>query len=165
MNEPRVTHAHRARASNRAAALAWPAVLGLVAACGVETYRERLPARDLSLRWVATSGGEGVDTLPHRGRAGTLAVERAVVVDADHIRHVRLLDGADGQRVIVLETDDVGQARLRAASETHPGRRLAVVAGGRVVSAPTVRGPLTEREVHVSGPPDEIEETFGRLSR
>ena len=64
--------------------------------CGVETYRERGPAPDLSIRMVATDGQEA-EVLPRAfGDDGEmLPIARAVVVDADHIRHVRLLNAAD----------------------------------------------------------------------
>ncbi len=82
------------------------------------------------------------------------------MVDADHIRHVRLLEAADGQRILVLDVDDVGRARLFEASRSNIGGRMAIVVEGRVVAAPIIRDPLIGNEVLVSVAPDEIDRTF-----
>ena len=141
--------------------------LTLIAGCGVEQYRQRLPARDLAIRMVADEGADAAEVLPRlSGDAGEmLIVERAVVVDADHIRSVRLLDAADGARVIALDLDDVGRNRLEEASRAHVGGRMAIVAGGRVIAAPTIRNPLTESEAFVQVPPESLEAAFTAVGR
>jgi preprotein translocase subunit SecD len=139
--------------------------IGLTACLGVETYRERSPARTLAIRMVAREGQAG-ESLPRFGSgAGRIEVARAVVVDSDHIRHVRLLEAADGQRIIVLDVDDFGRARLSEASRANIGGQMAIVVEGRVVAAPTIRNPLTENEVHVLVSPDEIDRAFAAIDR
>lgn len=142
------------------------ALAAAYAGCGVEQFRERAPAQDLELRFVADEG-QRAEPLPRLGSSAetALPVETAVVVDARHIRRVRLLDGADGRRVLVLDLDDVGRARLEEASRERAGARLAVVAGGRVIAAPTIRGPLTEGEAYISVPEASLEEAFGAMTR
>lgn len=143
------------------AAIAW-----LLPAClGVETYRERGPAPSLSIRMVAEEGREG-EVLPRWSgeTSEMLAVERGEVVSAQHIRHVRLLDAADGSRVLVLDLDDTGRARLAEASSLGIGRRLAIVVEGRIVAAPTIRNALTEGEAYVQVPPDDLERAFQVMS-
>ena len=44
------------------------------------------------------------------------------------------------------------------------GDRLAIVAGGRIVAAPTIREPLTEGEAYVSVAQDDVERVFDALS-
>lgn len=142
------------------------AALALTACLGVETYRERPPARSLSIRMIATDGDEG-EVLP-RWSGETeemLVVERGVVVASENIRHVRLLEAADGSRVLVLDLDDTGRDRLAEASATHIGRRLAIVVEGRIVAAPTIRNVLTEGEAYVAVPPADLELAFEALTR
>lgn len=148
------------------AAIAWALAGTALAGCGVEQYRERLPALDLEIRFVASDGADA-EVLPRfSGPADEmLPIERAVVVDADHIRHVRLLDAAEGRRVLVLDLDDVGRARLDEASRAHIGGRLAIVAGGRVIAAPTIRNPLSEGEAYVALPAEDLEGAFRAMTR
>ena len=136
-----------------------------IAGCGVEQYRERLPAPDLQIRMVAVDG-EDAEILPRASGDASemLPIARAVIVDADHIRHVRLLDAADGSRVLVLDLDDVARARLEEASRAHVGGRLAIVARGRVIAAPTIRNPLTESEAYVAVPAAALESSFAAIS-
>lgn len=150
--------------SGARAALPW--ALMLIAGCGVEQYRERLPAPTLEIRMVASDATDA-EVLPRMGGPGDemLPIERAVVVDAEHIRHVRLLDSAEGQRVIVLDLDDVGRARLEEASRGHIGGRMAVVVGGRVIAAPTIRNPLTESEAYIAVPEPVLEPAFDAMGR
>lgn len=79
---------------------------------------------------------------------------------AEHIRHVRLLHATDGARVWVLDLDDTGRARLAEASLGRVGERLAIVAGGRIVAAPTITNPLTEGEAYIVVPPAALERAF-----
>lgn len=114
---------------------------------------------------VASDGAEA-EVLPRLGgdTSEMLAVERLVVVDADHIRSVRLLDSAEGVRVLVLDVDDLGRTRLEEASTANIGGRMAIVAEGRVVAAPTIRNPLTEGEVFVAVPAEDLERAFDAIS-
>lgn len=139
------------------------AALCLGACLGVETYQERSPARTLQIRMVVSDGQTG-ESAPRLGaRHERIEVSRRVVVDSDHIRRVRLLDAADGSRILVLEVDEVGRARLREASRANIGGRMAIMVEGQVVAAPTVRTALTESEVYVAVPVDEIEDAFLKM--
>ncbi|AKF02906.1 SecDF P1 head subdomain-containing protein [Sandaracinus amylolyticus] len=139
----------------------------LLASCafGVEQYRERPPAPSLAIRMVAVEGAEG-EVLPRwSGETDELlAVEHGVVVESRNIRHVRLLEAADGSRILVLDLDDTGRSRLHEASTLHVGRRLAIVVDGRIVAAPIIRTPLTEGEAYVAVPEPDLERAFEVLS-
>jgi len=137
-------------------------VLVLVPACGVgvEQYREGPPASDLAIRLVADDAHPAETTLPRVGTEEPIAIAGGTIVDAAQIEHVRLLDAAEGQRVIVLVLRDEGRDRLREATTDATGRRLAIVAGGHVIAAPTVRNALTESEAYVSVPAEHLEAAF-----
>ncbi len=140
-------------------------VLASIAGCGVESYRQRAPAPDLSIRMVATDGQQA-EILPRFfGTDGEmLPIVAASVVSAEHIVHVRLLDAADGDRVLVLDLDDVGRARLEEASRGNIGGRMAVIAGGRVIAAPTIRNPLTDSEAFISVPAENLGGAFDAMT-
>jgi preprotein translocase subunit SecD len=142
-------------------------VLVLLSGCrfGVEQYLQRSPAEDLSIRMVADDPGAEAELLPRLSGDENLAVETAEVISARHVRTVRLLDAADGSRVIVIDLDDAGRVRLAEASTARAGGRMAIVAGGRVIAAPTIRTPLTEGEAYVSVPPESLEAAFAAMSR
>lgn len=143
------------------------AVLALVAGCGsafgVEHYREGLPSTDLAIRFVADETHEAETTLPRLGSEEPIGLSAGTLVRAEQIEHVRLLEAAEGGRVIVLVLRDEGRDRLREATTEAAGRRLAIVAGGHVIAAPTVRGPLTESEAYVAVPEPELETAFGSM--
>jgi preprotein translocase subunit SecD len=139
--------------------------LAILAGCfGVEQYREGLPASDLAIRFVADDDHPAESTLPRIGTGEAIALTSGTVVDASQIEHVRLLDPAEGQRVIVIVMRDPGRDRLREATTDAAGRRLAIVAAGRVIAAPTIRGPLTESEAYVSVPTAHLESAFRSMT-
>lgn len=144
--------------------LGWVALLILGPSCGVEQYREARPDESLSIRWVASDEAVDAEVLPRWDEGEALAVENAVLVGAEHIDHVQLLESGDGPRIIVLDLSDVGRERLREATTDAEGRRLAIVAGGRIVAAPTIREPLTEGEAYVSVDAAFVDRAFEALS-
>lgn len=136
-----------------------------IPACGVERYREALPDITLSLRFVAEGAASDAEVLARWDEGDSLAVEHAVVIGPEHVEHVQLLEAAEGPRVIVLDLSDVGRERLREATSARVGARLAIVAGGRIVAAPTIREPLTEGEAYVVVDASHVERAFDALSR
>lgn len=140
-----------------------PALLALllsIAGCGVETYREGLPAPSIAIRFVADDAAPAVETLPRWGDGEAVAVGGVDLVGAEHIDHVQLIDGADGERILVLDLTDVGRSRLREATTDRAGARLAILVDGRVVATPTLREPLTEGEAYVRVAPEHVEAVF-----
>jgi preprotein translocase subunit SecD len=142
----------------------WLGLSASACAFGVEQYREGLPASDLAIRLVADDAHTAETTLPRIGTDEPIALAAGTIVSAGQIEHVRLLDAAEGGRVIVIVLRDVGRDRLREATEGAAGRQLAIVAGGRVIAAPTVRGPLTESEAYVAVPADHLESAFTSMT-
>ena len=139
--------------------------LATITGCfGVEQYREGLPSSDLAIRFVADDDHPAESTLPRIGTDEAIALTDGTIVDASQIEHVRLLDAAEGQRVIVIVLRDTGRDRLREATANAAGRRLAIVAAGRVIAAPTIRGPLTESEAYVSVPTAHLDGAFRSMT-
>lgn len=139
-------------------------ILAVLPGCGVEQYREALPDPSLSVRFVADGEASDAEVLERWDEGDALAVERSVVVGPEHVDHVQLLESGDGARIIVLDLSDVGRERLREATTARVGARLAIVAGGRVVAAPTIREPLTEGEAYVTVDVAHVERAFDALT-
>ena len=114
--------------------------------------------------FVAESDATAADVLERWDESAPLAVERAVVLGPEHVEHVQLLESGEGGRIIVLDLSDIGRERLREATTARVGARLAIVAGGRIVAAPTIREPLTEGEAYVVVDRARVEQAFDALS-
>lgn len=123
-----------------------------IAACGgfgVEQYREADPRSSLELRRVVGPDTADAEHLPRLHGEGTVALEPGAVLRASHVAHVQLLESGDGERLLVLQLRDEGRARLREATARDDGHQLALVADGRVIATPTVRGVLDQSEIAV----------------
>lgn len=139
-------------------------LLTSVAGCGVETYREGLPAPSIAIRFVADDVTTAEETLPRWGSGEAVAVGGPDVIGAEHVDHVQLYETGEGERILVLDLTDVGRTRLREATEGRVGARLAIVVEGQVVATPTLREPLTEGEAYVRVPPEHVEAVFEAMA-
>ncbi len=151
---------------SRTIGLTFLALLALLAAgCsfGVEHYREAAPSVDLAIRFVADDDHPAETTLT-RLDGEEIGIAAGTLVSSDQIEHVRLLEAAEGGRVIVLVLRDAGRDRLREATTDAAGRRIAIVAGGNVIAAPTVRGPLTESDAYVAVPRRDLRRAFTAMT-
>lgn len=142
------------------------ASLALVSGCGafgVEHYREGLPSADLAIRFVADDDHPAEATMA-RLDGEELGIAAGTLVASDQIEHVRLLEAAEGGRVIVIVLRDPGRDRLREATADAAGRRIAIIAGGHVIAAPTLRGQLTESEAYVAVPRRDLERAYDAMT-
>jgi len=142
--------------------------LGLLAhsACGglgVEQYVEAAPRGSLELRFVAREDRADAETFPRSFGSGSVRVEPGAVLRAAHIAHVQLVDTGDGERLLVLQLRDEGRARLREATRGADGRQLAVVADGRVIATPGIRGALDQSEIAVRVERDRVNAAYDAL--
>jgi preprotein translocase subunit SecD len=140
--------------------------LSLIAGCGafgVEHYQEALPSEDLAIRFVADDDHPAEAVLT-RLDGTEIGVATGTLVASDQIEHVRLLEAAEGGRVIVIVLRDAGRDRLREATTDAAGRRIAIVAGDHVIAAPTIRGPLTDSEAYVRVPRRDLRRAYDAMT-
>lgn len=149
----------RVRAGTARAALALLALVG----CGVETYREAAPDPSLCMRFVAEGDTPIASGLPRYDDGELVPLEEAVLIAASHIDHVQLYETGEGERLVVIDLNDVGRERLREGTTARVGARLAIIAGDRVIAAPVIREPLTEGEAYVRVPAAEVETVWAAL--
>lgn len=138
-----------------------------VSACGgfgVEQYREAEPRSTLELRRVAAADRADAERLPRLESDELVPLEPGAVLRAEHVAHVQLLESGEGERLVVLQLHDAGRERLREATSSDEGRRLALVADGRVIATPTVRGTLDQSEIAVRVPRAHVEAAYAALT-
>jgi carboxylesterase type B len=100
------------------------------------------PARLLSFHQVVQAGSAGAIALPDTA-GERLWIDPVAVIDADHIVRAELTDGAQNQTAIVFRFDGYGARRFASFTAAHVGERFAIVLGGKVISAPMIRSPIT----------------------
>lgn len=140
-------------------------LVAMLAGCGVETYREAPPDPSIAMRFVAEGETPVALTLPRYDTGEAVPLEGGVLIEAEHVDHIQLYETGEGERVVVIDLNDVGRQRLREATTERVGARLAIIAGERVIAAPTIREALTEGEAYVRVPADRIEEVWDAMGR
>lgn len=138
-------------------------LFGVMAGCGVETYREAPPDPSIAMRFVAEGDTPVALTLPRYDTGELVPLEGGVLIEASHVDHVQLYAQGEGGRVVVIDLTDVGRERLREATTERVGARLAIIAGDRVIAAPVIREALTEGEAYVTIPEARIEEVWDAM--
>ncbi len=125
------------------------------------TTADTLPERSsLELRLVAEVAGDDTEALPMNATAGqatgTVNVEKAAVVSAEDVEETSVDGAQTGEphwTVRVRLTEAAGR-RLSDFTASHRGRQLAIVADGKVISAPKIMDTIG-RDVAISGNFDE----------
>jgi preprotein translocase subunit SecD len=141
------------------------AMLVMLSACGVGTYRTAEVRGQMEIRLVVREGQRGED-VSRWFSDEIVSLEPEVLVDASHVSEVQLENLPDESRHIVLYLDEIGTQRLAEVTERNPGRRLAIVIDGRVVVAPTIRTPIADGVAHITvGQDGDVEEVFDALTR
>jgi preprotein translocase subunit SecD len=79
------------------------------------------------------------------GNSGRLIyLHPEIVVNNDDIAESSLVDEGGGRVAIAVRFEPAGAERMRQATKGHIGRPLAILIDGRVVMAPTLRGPVSD---------------------
>ena len=114
------------------------------------------PSSLLQFRLVADEGDTTAPTdvmmesradgssVPHR----TL---RTVLLDGSAVGRAGIGPETNGHSTIEIELTAEGARQFAAITAANVNRRLAIVSGGRVLSAPTIRTPITGGKLQVSG--------------
>lgn len=136
---------------------------GCLVGCGVETYREAPPDPSLSMHFVAEGDAPIGMSLPRYDDGELIPLEASALIEASHIDHVQLYETGEGERLVVIDLNDIGRERLREGTTARVGARLAIIAGGHVIAAPVIREPLTEGEAYVRVPLARIESVWAAL--
>lgn len=97
-----------------------------------------------------------------------IVVEKAVVMDSNHFKHVGLHnDLSTGGTAIAFAFDDAGKQAFATITERNIGKRIAIVLDGKVLIAPIIREPIVGGEGQIDGgfTPEQARQLLKRLKR
>jgi hypothetical protein len=80
-----------------------------------------------------------------------LRVLRPVLMDGSAVAHAGIQLETNGTRTIGIELTAEGGRRFESITASNIGRRIAIVAGGRVLSAPMIRSAVPGGELQITG--------------
>lgn len=142
--------------------LAWTISLLVVLMGGVATGAARVLPLDLNSLALAAQSGARLEirlaeTTPAAGLKGTpvpgsdrqIYLHSTTLATDDDVTSARVID-LGGHFGIDVRFSNQASARLRAATASHLGKPVAIVLNGTVVSAPTLKSPISDSGV-ISG--------------
>lgn len=136
--------------------LALGVLLVVTSSCRNEPQVERLPRQAFAIRPVEATAAPpcepeaNVFTYDDGGRIECLELG-AVAVDADDVEGASYAEPTPGTHTVVVTLTDGGLAAFNKLTATSVGERVAIVANGRVQSAPTVQEPEFAGDIVISG--------------
>jgi preprotein translocase subunit SecD len=102
------------------------------------------------MRLVAAPGAEGQSVQTWSGEA-PLTLEREVLVSGREVQAVEMLPEVGSDRhFISLELEAAASRRFEQVTAANVGRRLAVVVGDRVATAPVIREKIAGGKVAIT---------------
>jgi hypothetical protein len=97
------------------------------------------------VRLAENSPGTGLQEAHVTGSGNVLYLHPEVIVSNSDILRSRVVAGSrPAQFSIAVVFTDLGSEKMRQASASHLGKPLAIIVDGEVVSAPTLRSPITD---------------------
>jgi hypothetical protein len=88
----------------------------------------------------------------HENITFRLSIVKPAILNASHVARVRLLfDPLSSKPQVMVFLDDTGKEVLAKFSRENIGKQVAILVGGKVVSAPVLNGPLSGTEFAVGG--------------
>ena len=120
-------------------------------ACAAPTHETRY--RNLELRLVGETGGQAFALWRE---PGTMALEPEVLFSGKDFALIEPSRGGDDQITpsLALHFTTEASARFTTLTTQRSGRRLAIVIGGKVVTAPKILHPITTGLFEITGPPE-----------
>ena len=108
----------------------------------------------LQFRLVTTNTNSPAEVLPQPqvdGRTNEWRVSREILMDDSAVARAGIQFGPDGRRTIGLQLTGEATERFASITASNINRQLAIVANGKVLSAPIVRTAISGGEMQISG--------------
>lgn len=126
-------------------------VLALCVGCAILGHARadeeaNAPAR-MELRRAETEPAEGLVEATVLGTDRKVYLHKTAELTAKDIQNVRAGGDAQGKPTIEITFTAAGAKKMARLSRQHQGKPLAVMLGGKVLSAPTIRSEITRRAV------------------
>ena len=120
---------------------------------GVALMAQRTDKSPLEIRLVLDKGGPTAELLTNSAAEPpqVVAVERRRLLDHTGVKEASVQQTVPGQPEIGVIFNEEGTRRFAAITRTNVGRRLAIIIGGELNSAPIVRSEIPGGKVTISG--------------
>jgi preprotein translocase subunit SecD len=122
--------------------------------CAAGTRAAQQPdrsGRGFEVRRAEDKPGEGLTEATVAGSARKVYLHREAALTGRDVTEARAIaDGANGPAVEVTLTEE-GRKKLAKVTEGHQGKPLAILVNGKVLSAPVVRGTISQGKALISG--------------
>ena len=141
--------------------------LALAAAgCGAVIISVTQPGTaKLELRLIAANEADGFKVTTWDGKATMFVEKRAPLTDRD-VDKVRRSKLADGKPAIDLMLDQTAALALEDITSKNIGRRMAVLVGGKIVLAPTIKERIEGGHMTLAGlPAADTAAIFSRIKK
>ena len=91
-------------------------------------------------------------SLPERGgEKETILVDLTVLLDGSALKAVQLEHDPNGSPEIAITLTETGATRFEEITTEYAGQRLAILLDGKLLTAPSVRGPIRGGRLTISG--------------
>jgi preprotein translocase subunit SecD len=122
--------------------------------CAAGTRAAPQPDRSGSgfeVRRAEDKPGEGLTEATVAGSARKVYLHREAALTGRDVTEARaIVDGTNGPAVEITLTEE-GRKKLAKLTEGHQGKPLAILVNGKVLSAPVVRGTISQGKALISG--------------
>jgi preprotein translocase subunit SecD len=119
-----------------------------------QTARLEFKLVDLSANPADVKAGHappGSEVAPMADGSGAIAVKRRVMVNGDQISKAVQSFDDNGRPDIQLTFDSAGARRFGRATQENVGKPFAIILDGRVLSYPTIEGPILGGTAQITG--------------
>jgi preprotein translocase subunit SecD len=93
----------------------------------------------------------GSEALPNAEGGGFVAVKRRVMVSGDQLTSAKLGYDQDNRPAIDFTFNSAGAHRFARATQENVGKPFAIILDGKVLSAPTIQGPILGGSGQITG--------------
>jgi preprotein translocase subunit SecD len=124
----------------------------LVAGCGAGLGSVTQPGTSkLELRLIAATEADGFKVQTWDGKV-TMTVEKLAPLNDRDVESVKLRKLPDGSPAIDIQLDQTAALTLEDITTKNVGRRMAILVGGKIVTAPTIKEKIAGGQMTVTGP-------------
>jgi len=119
-----------------------------------QTARLEFKLVDLSANPEDVKAGRappGSEVLPMADGSGAIAVKRRVMVSGEQISKAQQSFDENGRPDIALTFDSTGARRFGRATQENVGKPFAIILDGKVLSFPTIEGPILGGSASITG--------------
>jgi preprotein translocase subunit SecD len=115
------------------------------------------PQPPLSIRLVDDAGYDPLNdervriAFPAPGEERSLAVRRVVLMTGSHFFGARPAFDTNGQPAVGIDLDKDGALAFAQITRRHAGKRIALLLGDTVITAPRIMDPITNGRVQITG--------------